>query len=60
MKKFGLEYVLENKSQQTFAKIMDQQRRLEKQLNNTIKAFNKFQTSTNNNSFDSAVKKMDK
>ena len=60
MKKFGLEFVLENKSQQTFAKIMDQQRRLEKQLNNTIKAFNKFQSSTNNNSFDSAVKKMDK
>ena len=60
MKKFGLEFVLENKSQQTFAKIMDQQRRLEKQLNNTVKAFNKFQSSTNNNSFDSAVKKMDK
>ena len=60
MKKFGLECVLENRSKQAFYHIMDQQRRLEKQLNNTIKAFNKFQASTNNNSFDSAVKKMDK
>ena len=60
MKKFGLEFVLQNKSNQAFSQIMDQQKRLEKQLNNTIKAFNKFQSSTNNNSFDSAVKKMDK
>ena len=60
MKKFGLEFVLQNKSNQAFSQIMDQQKRLEKQLNNTIKAFNKFQSSTNNNSFDSAVKKMDR
>ena len=60
MKKFGLEFVLENKSKSAFSQIMDQQKRLEKQLNNTIKAFNKFQSSANNNSFDTAVKKMDK
>ena len=60
MKKFGLEFVLENKSKSAFSQIMDQQKRLEKQLNNTIKAFNKFQSSTSNNSFDTAVKKMDK
>lgn len=60
MKKFGLEFVLQNRSNQAFSQIMDQQKRLEKQLNNTIKAFNKFQSSTNNNSFDSAVKKMDR
>ena len=52
MKKFGLEFVLENKSKSAFSQIMDQQKRLEKQLNNTIKAFNKFQSSANNNSFD--------
>lgn len=60
MKKFGLEFVLENKSQQTFAKIMDQQKRLETQLNNNIKAFNKFQSSLNNTKLDTAVKRMDK
>lgn len=60
MKKFGLEFVLENKSQQTFAKLMDQQKRLETQLNNNIKAFNKFQSSINNTKLDNAVKKMDK
>ena len=60
MKKFGLEFVLENKSKQAFAQIMDQQRRLEKQLNNNIKAFNKFQSAVNNTSLDSSIKKMDK
>ena len=60
MKKFGLEFVLENKSQQTFAKLMDQQKRLETQLNNNIKAFNKFQSSLNNTKLDTAVKRMDK
>ena len=37
MKKFGLEFQLVNRSQNEFAKIMDQQKRLEKQLNNNIK-----------------------
>ena len=60
MKKFGLEFVLENKSKQAFAQIMDQQRRLEKQLNNNIKAFNKFQSAVNNTSLDSSIKKMNK
>lgn len=60
MKKFGLEFVLENKSKQAFAQIMDQQRRLEKQLNNNIKAFNKFQSAVNNTSLESSIKKMDK
>ena len=55
MKKFGLEFVLENKSKQAFAQIMDQQRRLEKQLNNNIKAFNKFQSAVNNTSLDSSI-----
>ena len=59
MKKFGLEFVLENKSKQAFAQIMDQQRRLEKQLNNNIKAFNKFQSAVNNTSLESSIKKMD-
>ena len=60
MKKFGLEFVLENKSKSAFSQIMDQQRRLEKQLNNNIKAFNKFQSAVNNTSLESSIKKMDK
>ena len=32
MKKFGLEFVLENKSKQAFSQIIDQQKRLEKQV----------------------------
>ena len=60
MKKFGLEFQLVNRSQNEFAKIMDQQKRLEKQLNNNIKAFNKFQSAVNNTSLDSSIKKLDK
>ena len=39
---------------------MDQQKRLEKQLNNTLKAFNKLQSAANNTSLDASIKKMDK
>ena len=60
MKKFGLEFQLVNRSQNEFAKIMDQQKRLEKQLNNTLKAFNKLQSTANNTSLDASIKKMDK
>ena len=60
MKKFGLEFQLVNRSQNEFAKIMDQQKRLEKQLNNTLKAFNKLQSAANNTSLDASIKKMDK
>ena len=60
MKKFGLEFQLVNRSQNEFAKIMDQQKRLEKQLNNTLKAFNKLQSTANNTSLESSIKKMDK
>ena len=60
MKKFGLEFVLENKSKQAFSQIMDQQKRLEKQLNDNIKAFNKFQSAVNNTKLDSATKRIDK
>ena len=37
MKKFGLEFVLENRSNKAFSQIMDQQKRLEKQYLNKRK-----------------------
>ena len=52
--------LLKGYPKQAFSQIMDQQKRLEKQLNDNIKAFNKFQSAVNNTKLDSATKRIDK